>query len=131
MTHIGSQSSIDATMTIMIIDDDEDILNLFNDFLQKEGYAVVSYLDAIAALKEIEKRPQGYSLIITDIRMPGISGLELIQRVYRINQDIRVILMSAFEINGDDLKELRHDKYIQKPIHMRTLVRMIDKMLKS
>ena len=118
-------------MTIMIIDDDQDILNLFSDFLQNKGYDVVSYLDPIAALEEIEERPQGYSLIITDIRMPGISGLELIKRVCKINQDIRVILMSAFEINGSDLKELRYDKHLQKPIHMRTLAQTIDKMLKS
>lgn len=118
-------------MTIMIIDDDQDILNLFSDFLQNKGYDVVSYLDPIAALEEIEERPQGYSLIITDIRMPGISGLELIKRVCKINQDIRVILMSAFEINGSDLKELRYDKHFQKPIHMRTLAQTIDKMLKS
>ena len=61
-------------MKIMIIDDDEDILNLFRDFLSKEGYDVVTYLEPLKALEEIEDSPTRYSLIITDIRMPGISG---------------------------------------------------------
>jgi DNA-binding response OmpR family regulator len=131
MTHMEPQYSIEATMRIMIIDDDQDILNLFNDFLKKKGYDVESYLDPIAALNEIEGRPQEYSLIITDIRMPGISGLELIKRVCEINHDIRVILMSAFEIDGHDLKELEYEKFIQKPIHLRSLAETIDKILEG
>jgi DNA-binding NtrC family response regulator len=108
-------------MQIMIIDDDEDILNLFGDFLRKEGYDVVTYLEPLKALKEIENNPTQYSLIITDIRMPGISGIDLIKRVSSINADIKVILMSAFEINGNELKELTYHEHLQKPIHMRAL----------
>lgn len=118
-------------MKIVIIDDDEDILNLFKDFLIKEGYGVVTYLDPLVALKEIEDNPHRYALIITDIRMPGISGIKLIKRVCEINTDIKIILMSAFEINGDDLRELRYDKHVQKPIHLRALVHTIDKILKK
>jgi CheY-like chemotaxis protein len=118
-------------MKIMIIDDDEDILNLFKNFLNKRGYDVVAYLNPLAAVKEIEGNPYRYALIITDIRMPGISGIELIKRVYEINSDIKVMLMSAFEINGDDLKELRYYKHLQKPIHLLALAQTIDKILKS
>jgi two-component SAPR family response regulator len=96
-------------MKIMIIDDDADILNLFKDFLSKRGYA----------------------LIITDIRMPGISGIELIKRVCEINSDIKIMIMSAFDINGDDLKEIRVEEQVQKPIHMRTLAQSIEKILKN
>ena len=118
-------------MKIMIIDDDQDILNLFTDFLSKRGYDVVSYLDPLVAVKEIEDNPYRYALVITDIRMPGISGIELIKRVCELNTDIKIILMSAFEINGDDLKELRYDKKVQKPIHLRALAQTIDKLLKN
>jgi DNA-binding NtrC family response regulator len=115
----------------MIIDDDEDILNLFHDFLTKEGYDVVTFLEPLKALKEIENNPMAYSLIITDIRMPGISGIELVKRVSTINEDLKVILMSAFEINGDDLKELTYNEHLQKPIHMRALSRTIQEILKK
>lgn len=121
----------DEPRRIMIIDDDEDILNLFNDFLTKIGYDVVSYSDPHAALEEIRQGPMRYSLILTDIRMPGISGLELIKNVCKINQNIRIMLMSAFEINGEDLRELRYDKHVQKPIHLQSLALAIEKILKS
>ncbi len=127
----GQIDSTDVSMKIMIIDDDQDILNLFNDFLSKRGYDVVTYLDPLVAVKEIEDNPHRYSLIITDLRMPGISGIELIKRVCELNTDIKIILMSAFEINGSDLKELRYDKHVQKPIHLRTLAQSIDKILKN
>ena len=123
--------STDVSMKIMIIDDDEDILNLFEDFLSKRGYDVVSYLDPLEAVKEIEGNPHRYALIITDIRMPGISGIELIKKVCEINVDIKVMIMSAFEINGDDLKEIRVEEQVQKPIHLRDLANTIDKILKS
>lgn len=113
----------------MIIDDDEDILNLFADFLSKEGYDVVTYLEPLKALKEIEDNPSRYSLIITDIRMPGISGIELIKRVSSINAGIKVVLMSAFEINGDELKELTYSENLQKPIHMHALTRTLKEIL--
>ena len=115
----------------MIIDDDEDILNLFHDFLTKEGYDIVTFLEPLKALEEIKKNPLMYSLIITDIRMPGISGIELVKRVSSINEDLKVILMSAFEINGDELKELTYNEHLQKPIHMRTLSRTIQEILKN
>jgi DNA-binding response OmpR family regulator len=118
-------------MKIMIIDDDADILNLFKDFLSKRGYDVVTFLDPLVAVKEIKNNPNHYALIITDIRMPGISGIELIKRVCRINSDIKVMIMSAFDINGDDLKEIRVEEQVQKPIHMRTLAQSIEKILKS
>ena len=121
----------DVSMKIMIIDDDQDILNLFTDFLSKRGYDVASYLDPLVAVKEIEDNPYRYALVITDIRMPGISGIELIKRVCELNTDIKIILMSAFEINGDDLKELRYDKKVQKPMHLRALAQTIDKLLKN
>ena len=70
--YVQSMNSISKNTSIMIIDDEEDILNLFNDFLQQQGYSVTICNDPILALQEIEKKPQEYSLIITDIRMPGM-----------------------------------------------------------
>ena len=125
------QGQIDVSMKIMIIDDDSDILNLFKDFLSKRGYDVITFLDPLVAIEEIENNPHHYGLFITDIRMPGISGIELIKRVCEINSDIKVMIMSAFDINGDDLKEIRVEEQVQKPIHMRTLAQSIEKILKN
>jgi len=126
-----SSRSNESPTRILVIDDDEDILNLFGDFLKKEGYDVNSFLDPLKALEEIHRRPQRYSIIITDVRMPGISGIELIRRICKINHDIKVIIISAFELNGEDLRNIRYDNFMEKPVHMRYLAQTIEKILKK
>lgn len=126
-----SSPSIESSTQILVIDDDEDILNLFSNFLKKEGYGVTSFLDPLKALEEIHRSPLRYSIIITDIRMPGISGIELIRRVSKINHDIKVIIISAFELNGKDLRNIRYDNFMEKPVHLHYLIQTIDKILKN
>jgi len=130
-TKMTSSRSNESPTRILVIDDDEDILNLFGDFLKKEGYGVNSFLDPLKALEEIHRRPQRYSIIITDVRMPGISGIELIRRICKINHDIKVIIISAFELNGEDLRNIRYDNFMEKPVHMRYLAQTIEKILKK
>ncbi len=123
--------NIKSPIQILVIDDDDDILNLFSGFLKKEGYGVMSFLDPLEALEEIHRKPQKYSIIITDVRMPGISGIELVRRICKINHDIKVIIISAFELNGEDLRNVRYDNIMEKPVHMRYLVQTIDKLLEK
>jgi DNA-binding NtrC family response regulator len=130
-TKMTSSRSNESPKRILVIDDDEDILNLFSDFLKKEGYGVTSFLDPLKALEEIHRRPQRYSIIITDVRMPGISGIELIRRIRKINHDIKVIIISAFELNGEDLRNIRYDNFMEKPVHMQYLAQTIEKILKK
>ena len=104
---------------------------MFSDFLKKEGYGVTSFLDPLKALEEIHRRPLRYSIIITDVRMPGISGIELIRRIYKINHDIKVIIISAFELNGEDLRNIRYDNFMEKPVHMHYLAQTIERILKK
>ena len=129
--NINSVGSIGTTKEILVIDDDPDVLNLFTEFLKREGFRTASYLDPLAALREIRGNPQRYSLVITDIRMPGISGLEIIKKVSQINQEIKVILISAFELDGDNLKGIKYEDFIKKPVHLRSLAETIDKILKN
>lgn len=130
-TKMTSSRSNESPTRILVIDDDEDILNLFSDFLKKEGYGVTSFLDPLKALEEIHRRPQRYSIIITDVRMPGISGIELMRRIRKINHDIKMIIISAFELNGEDLRNIRYDNFIEKPVHMQYLAQTIEKILKK
>ena len=130
-TEMTSSPSIESRTQILVIDDDEDILNLFSDFLKKEGYGVTSFLDPLKALEEIHRRPQRYSIIITDVRMPGISGIELIRRICKVNHDIKVIIISAFELNGEDLRNIRYDNFVEKPVHMHYLAQTIERILKK
>ena len=61
--------------------------------------------------------------------MPVIDGFELARLIHEIDHEIKIICMSAFDIHGDDLIETEMDEYMQKPIHIAELIKVIQKHL--
>ena len=115
---------------IMIVDDEKDILDLFKDYLQINALKVQTYPNPISALSEIQINHSAYSLIISDIRMPDMCGFDFIERVRRIDKDIRIIFMTAFEIEKDRVKKAGNELLI-KPIALENLLRAVNKVLAS
>ena len=116
---------------IMLVDDDEDILNLLSDFLENEDYKVKTFLNPFKALEEIQTGPHEYSMIITDVRMPGISGIELVEILSNTDHKIKVVLTSAFDLDGTDMDGIVYDKFIRKPVQMESLIQATDKVLNN
>jgi DNA-binding NtrC family response regulator len=71
-----------------------------------------------------------FSLILTDIRMPGMNGFQLAKLVHQMDKEIKIICMSAFEIYDGELEETPMDDFMKKPIHIPQLVDIIEKQLK-
>ena len=67
-----------SSVHIIVVDDDIDIANIFNTFLQELGYNTVSFTDPILALEFFKQNSQKYTILITDLRMPCMSGIELV-----------------------------------------------------
>jgi CheY-like chemotaxis protein len=116
----------------LALDDDFDIIVIIRATLQKHGYVVFAFTDPYLALEHFKINTDGYGLVISDVRMPGMNGFEFISRVKELRPDIKVILMTAFEIN--DIKHskllpagIRIDEYIQKPISTQVLVSLTEK----
>jgi CheY-like chemotaxis protein len=116
----------------LALDDDFDIIVIIRATLQKHGYVVFAFTDPFLALEHFKINADGYGLVISDVRMPGMNGFEFISRVKELRPDIKVILMTAFEIN--DIKHsrllpagIRIDEYIQKPISTQVLVSLTEK----
>ena len=105
---------------IMAVDDEPDILKIVEMSLGKWGYAVDGFTDPVKALDSFRKDPSGYSLILTDVKMPGMSGSELAKRAKKIRPDVKVMIMTAFEVDKDlknALSSIGQSGFLQKPFH--------------
>jgi DNA-binding NtrC family response regulator len=115
----------------MIVDDEPDILTLFSDYLQMKGLKVRTFEDPIQALSELQLNHAYYDVIISDIRMPQMSGIELVKRVSKIDSKIKVIFMSAFELESDKVKQVKNAEFLRKPVKLENLRECIIRILES
>ena len=124
-----------STCSIMIVDDESELATLFKTFLDNEGHTAFSFTDPTLALEYFKQTAQKHSLIITDLRMPGLSGLQLARKIRELNDDVKIFLMSAFETkdleNQTEYQEARIDKLIQKPIRFSDLRLLINDALNT
>jgi two-component system alkaline phosphatase synthesis response regulator PhoP len=115
--------------TILIIDDEQNILNVVTAYLEAEGYTVHTAMDGLKGLKAA--RTLKPDLIILDIMLPGIDGLELLQRLRR-QSDVYVIMLTAKSEETDKIIGLSvgADDYLTKPFSTRELVARVKAALR-
>lgn len=113
----------------MLVDDEIDIIGLFAEILTLNGISVRPFTNPEEALEDFKKNHENYRLIISDVRMSPMSGVELIARAKEIDSEINVILMTAFEMEGSELKEINTDEFFNKPIGMKDLVQVVKKYI--
>ena len=90
-----------ASLSVLVVDDEPDILKVVEIALIRWGYSVDAFTDPDRALKQFKNCPSKYSLIITDVRMPNMSGVEFARRAQKIRPDIKVLVMTAFEVDSE------------------------------
>lgn len=121
--------------SIIVVDDEPELASLFKEFLNKKGYDVVTFTDSVLALEYYKETTGKYSMIITDLRMPGLCGIDLAKSVREFDSKVKIFLMTAFEITDledkEDFKNARIDRIIQKPIRFSDLREMINDALKN
>jgi len=118
-----------SKLRILVVDDEQGLCAGVQEALRREGYVVDAMTDAPAALKLTEQRL--YNLVISDIKMPGLSGLELLERVRTHSRDTLFILMTAFgtvESAVEAMKQGAYD-YLPKPIDLKRLRVLVQKAL--
>ena len=97
-----------------------DIANYLKKFIMKLGFDAISFTDLAVALEHFMLLNTRYQVIITDLRMPGMSGLDFTNKIREINTSVRVFLISAFDIsdleNNSNYKTAKIERVIQKPI---------------
>ncbi|HEU5445916.1 MAG TPA: response regulator [Nitrososphaeraceae archaeon] len=114
-------------LLVAIIDDESDIVNLFRDALSKiDGLSIFTFTDPMAALEHFKINKGAYALLISDLRMPGINGTDLIYKIKKESPLVRTLLMTAFEVDDKVFEEYVNndiiDGFIQKPVKLRDLL---------
>ena len=117
---------------IMVLDDDFDIATLVKMTLQRNGFKdVFVFTDPFLALKDFRLNHMTYSLVISDIRMPIMNGFEFVRQLSRIKPEIKILFMTAFDANDNDLlaMNLKYGKnvggIIQKPVSPKKLAKIV------
>ena len=120
-----------GTEAILLVDDDEMLIDLGRQILTDLGYSVAIATNGHDALTVIEKNPQQFDLIITDQTMPKMTGLELTQRVKKLNSQLLVILMTGYssKISEDDIGKYGISAYCRKPLRLAELSQVIRRVL--
>jgi len=119
---------------VAIIDDELDITMLFRDAIREtRGISIFTFTDPIMALEHFKINRKDYVIIVSDLRMPGIDGIELMRRTKELNPLVRTVLMTAFELD-DELFQQYVEKqmingFLQKPIMLKDLVKEVENQL--
>lgn len=117
--------------TILVVDDDADMRELAHDILKDRGHQVATAGSGEEALKRLAE--EDYAVVLTDLRMKGMQGIELLTQIKRDYPDINVILMTAFGSVETAVEAMKHDAsdYLTKPVKKDELVRVVERVLRE
>lgn len=129
-------SSTDVTSgakTVLVVDDEQDVLRLLQRILSEEGYEVVAAKSGEAAIKAFEGLERHPDLLLTDVVMPGMSGPMLVDHLRGVDPNLKVLFMSGY----DDRHVVRHYvveqgfRLIPKPFTVKALRQAIEGVLEG
>lgn len=119
---------------VMIVDDEQDITTVFKMGLENNGFIVTTFNDPLKALSKF--RPGLYDLLILDIRMPGMNGFQLYQKIRETDNKLKVCFLTAydeylgeFKATFPFLEEVRC--YLKKPITIQDMVKRLTDLANS
>jgi CheY-like chemotaxis protein len=127
----GNTSDDYNRSSILVVDDDPDIARLIVQWLDRDGYKATAFTDPAMALEDYKLNCNTCSLILSDIRMPGMNGYEFIKKTQEIDKQAKVIFMSSFDIEDKEfhnvLSDIKIDAFLQKPFTLRELRDIVQK----
>jgi DNA-binding response OmpR family regulator len=115
----------DNKKRILVVEDDAEMRSLLKDFFEEDGFEIDSVGNGSEAFRRIAREP--FDLIITDIRMPGLTGLDILPGIKKLQPEVSIIVITAFGSEEVRRKALERGAtaYLEKPIlfnKLRTLV---------
>ncbi|MEA2872752.1 MAG: two-component system, cell cycle response regulator CpdR [Hyphomicrobiales bacterium] len=114
---------------ILLAEDDNDMRRFLVKALENAGYEVTDYDNGMSAYRRLREEP--FELLLTDIVMPEMDGIELARRAAELDPDIKIMFITGFAavaLNSDSAAP-KNAKVLSKPVHLRELVSEVNKML--
>ena len=128
-TRRDKNSTYKPHANLLVVDDDSDIAYVLKQGLLKKKFLVSAFTNPEEALQTFQSHSGDYCLMLSDIRMPGLSGIKLARKVKEINPNVKVVLMTSFEIKENEFSKVfpstHVDGFVQKPIRMKDLTNKI------
>jgi DNA-binding response OmpR family regulator len=116
---------------ILIVDDEPDITESFGLALEDSGFEVDKYNDPAVALASF--KPNVYGLLILDIKMPKMDGFELYDKIKKIDKEVKVFFISAFDIDRAEISKkypgLKIENFLPKPIQIPELIKKVEEQM--
>jgi two-component system cell cycle response regulator CpdR len=125
----AARGTLGIMSKILLAEDDTDMRRFLVKALQNAGFDVTSYDNGLSAYQRL--REESYSLLLTDIVMPEMDGIELARRASELDPDIKIMFITGFAavaLNSDS-EAPKNAKVLAKPVHLRELVSEVNKML--
>ncbi len=124
-----TDSQTAMTMKILLAEDDNDMRRFLVRALQNAGFEVTSFDNGLSAYNRLREEP--FELLLTDIVMPEMDGIELARRATELDPDIKIMFITGFAavaLNTDNHAPLQA-KILSKPFHLRDLVNEVQRLL--
>jgi CheY-like chemotaxis protein len=117
--------------TVLLVDDEDYVRDVGRQILERLGYTVVTAAEGDGAVRRYEKDPGRFDLVILDLKMPGLDGGAVFDRLRQIDPQVKVILSSGYSITGQAMEIIRRgcNGFIQKPFSMNRLSQKIRELL--
>lgn len=116
-----------SSARLLIVEDEPSLRNLLQRYLERAGYEAEAFADAEGALRRFEAEPQSFSLLVTDLTLPGLSGEELIDRMRALNPKLRALILSGYPHEPTKPRT----GFLQKPFLPKMLLEEIERALKK
>ncbi len=124
-----TQATPPVSPKILLAEDDNDMRRFLVKALENAGYEVIDYDNGMSAYRRLREEP--FELLLTDIVMPEMDGIELARRAAELDPDIKIMFITGFAavaLNPDSAAP-KDAKVLSKPFHLRDLVNEVQKML--
>ena len=121
----STDASTAASPRVLVVDDEKVIREILADFLSLEGFQVTVAFDGVDALKQLSSSP--FDMVISDLKMPNMGGLELLEHIQSEYEDILTVIMTGFgtvETAIEAMKKGAYD-YILKPFKVEEVVHIV------